>query len=298
MICARAKAVIWVFNNILGTSSWVNSVSSVLSANPKLFESGLISMKQSGYWALKQIAPPHISGAHMLTALRKDGEGVEVKQEEVHLPPQQPAQQPEDPLEIKRRLVERLLKVDQNILQAALKRTEAAATAMQQQSEEAPAFKPLAPKGQVSPIQLLTPSTFSTGKPVSGKLTSVVKKVNNNNNQGTPTAGVVRRDRRPKPANYVRASPHENELLETCNKIVNPDRNINRFRRKLLSRKAKRLNGLPILDFDTLIYQYLKHADPIHPIPETIPRSLLNRTPIGQEAIPDLTATELAEVNR
>lgn len=47
------------------TSSWQNSVSSILSANPNLFVSGQLLIKQSGWWALKVVQPPVPEGQQL-----------------------------------------------------------------------------------------------------------------------------------------------------------------------------------------------------------------------------------------
>lgn len=66
-----------------------------------------------------------------------------------------------------------------------------------------------------------------------------------------------------RPANYVRASPHENELLEMSLRVVSPDATLNRFKRKLIMRRAKRRAGLTIFDLDQIIYKYLKSSEPL-----------------------------------
>jgi hypothetical protein len=110
--------------------------------------------------------------------------------------------------EIKRKLVERLLRVDSSILKAALSReADEAAKTLNPIMYIPPAMKP-------GPVR---PSPADEQHPMESK----------------------REKRRlPRPANYVRASPHENELVEVCSKILSPDERINRLKRKLALRRV------------------------------------------------------------
>lgn len=68
----------------------------------------------------------------------------------------------------------------------------------------------------------------------------------------------------PKPKNYVRASPHENELMEGVLRIKSSSNTIlNRLRRKLIVRRMKRRAGIDIFDIDITMYHYLKSNNPL-----------------------------------
>ena len=221
------------------SGNWMNSISSILSANGNsLFESGFTRMQQSGWWALKDpslrpklmddgrkrkspafneesnvtisitsvpkplsiITPitsaavtsisSAISNTTASSALSAGGTALAAD-------------------EIKRKLVERLLKVDSNLLKAALiKPVDKAPTSNSGQTTG------------LNPIMYIPPT--APGKKVASEDGLLAK---------IPTKKV-------KPANYVRASPHENELADLCSRIVNPDERIRRLKRKLAVRRV------------------------------------------------------------
>lgn len=112
--------------------------------------------------------------------------------------------------EIKRKLVERLLRVDSSILKAALSK------------ETDDTHKPL------NPIMYIPPAMKA--KQAGDEHVEAKKE----------------KKRLPRPANYVRASPHENELVDICNKIVDPDERICRLKRKLAVRRVNPSSSIVI----------------------------------------------------
>lgn len=108
--------------------------------------------------------------------------------------PDMPPAGPSDPNlaaaeEIKRKLVERLLRVDSELLK-----------------------------------QALTRDPSKAGLP------------------GLPLPKKEAPKKKAKPAHYIRASPHENELVELTNRVLEPDDQINRLKRKLAVRKVHQVN--------------------------------------------------------
>lgn len=68
---------------------------------------------------------------------------------------------------------------------------------------------------------------------------------------GLPAAKKELPKKKAKPAHYIRASPHENELVELTNRVLNPDDQINRLKRKLAVRKVRpKINVFTNLDVD------------------------------------------------
>lgn len=104
--------------------------------------------------------------------------------------------------EIKRKLVERLLKVDSELLKQALSKDKAA-------------------KAGAPPASGLNPIIFVPPAKPEGAASSAAQ----------PKKKV-------KPAHYIRASPHENELGELMSKVLNPDERVLRLKRKLAVRKV------------------------------------------------------------
>lgn len=282
------------------SGNWTNSISSILSANSSLFESGFGAMKQSGWWALRERdVPPTLGEAQKrgqvtvideqvlqgedeildVEAPRRKSparhgpgspakpikpkiEPVPVKEDSIVGSPSRRAEQQQgaplkpalsaanlptfsttrttipipptkamsppdngnhpfrmlaarppgsgpDPTaaasEIKRKLVERLLRVDSELLKQALSKEKTAGT------------------GQaVNPIMFI-PSTQQPQKPKDATGGSAV--------QQPPK-------KKAKPAHYIRASPHENELVDLTNRVVNPDDQVLRLKRKLAVRKV------------------------------------------------------------
>lgn len=333
------------------TASWMNSVSSVLSANSQVFESGFELLKQPGWWALKTIVPPRpysmLTGISesLLKKKRKLSASSSSQSSQPYAPPPPPPPPPPtlpltkteetdavidieteakvddevkageasstlaslenknlvipDPTvmsrspmtvetahtllfarhyaervpnvnallpleqeatpstvkaaqEIKRKLVERLLKVDSRLLQEAL-----------------------------ATSQMTAPFLAAAGKGISRTVTTKIAPNISTANPSVPASSVpaktspkvtkeVKKNQKPaKPPNYVRASPHENELLETCIRVANPDAIMLRFKRKLILRRTKRRLGLPVLDIDAFMYKYLKSPAPLRLKSET-----------------------------
>jgi ribosomal protein S18 acetylase RimI-like enzyme len=250
----------------------MNSVSSVLSANASVFESGFERLKQPGWWALKHIQPPK-PGTMYLNDLKNRRKRVDedyfAESDLVHpLPISRspatldtaqtllyskhfanripnvsallPSQAEATPTtvkaaqEIKRKLVERLLRVDSKLLQEALANSPA------------------------PPFQSVACADYPRPKEMELKMSDCRDLTH------TPSLKELRRLHKvAKPANYVRASPHENELLEMCLRISDPDATLNRFKRKLVMRRMKRRVGLCIFDIDAFMYRYLKSNDPL-----------------------------------
>ncbi len=200
------------------SGAWTNSISSILSANPTLFVNGFNVMRQSGWWALKEVVPPKVPEAPadgrkrrgQVALLEEDTDEIEVETPKptriltnTSSPMQdiQPAQPTKDQAlaaeEIKRKLVERLLKVDSELLKAALSKD--------------PSTKPL------QPIMYIPQQSHPT-----------------QTSQQPPK-------KKAKPTNYVRAAPHENELTDVTNRITNPDERIRRLKRKLSVRRVMKL---------------------------------------------------------
>lgn len=117
--------------------------------------------------------------------------------------------------EIKRKLVERLLRVDSSILKAALSK----------EADEA--------SKTLNPIMYIPPAMKA----------GAVSKPSADDHHHLDAK--KEKKRLPRPANYVRASPHENELVDVCSKIVNPDERINRLKRKLALRRVPRPLCMP-----------------------------------------------------
>lgn len=332
------------------TASWMNSVSSVLSANSTIFISGFEKLKQPGWWALRTVQPPRPPAYagdgngtsegrrrkrraddfdELLTAGPSEGDERRPdppmpRPASAHTP--LPATQLRSPLsvdtaqklllakhyvdripnvsallpleqeatpttvraaqEIKRKLVERLLRVDSKLLQEALVnappsgRFESAslsATANISFATVASLARPFSTPPIVSAA--LTPPTgaaISTAHPVLAPQRPVAlitphasnesKEIKSPKSGGLPTRKELKRlQKMARPANYVRASPHENELLEMSLRVINPDPTLNRFKRKLIMRRAKRRAGLAIFDLDQIIYKYLKSSEPLLP---------------------------------
>lgn len=367
------------------TASWMNSVSSVLSANSEMFESGFERLKQPGWWALKTVQAPRppttagsLGGGEGAGGLRKKrkvamaagdgamanlpppvlgdsvGEGDVVKKPDpgeiragslgalaagpprssaamggssarpsaasasvdtaqtlllarhyVERIPQMavllPSEQVATPTtmkaaqEIKRKLVERLLRVDSKLLQEALASSQGVSggilgahssltsggllaslsslssssssssqppppqplLSQLQQTSAAARFGLVGPKGYVGPP--ISPAIASNSNGSGGGAVSMGSSGNR-----PLAAKEMRKPQKPvKPPNYVRASPHENELLEKCIRVVDPGPVVNRFKRRLLTRRLKRRLGLAIFDFDAIMYKYLKSSDPL-----------------------------------
>lgn len=226
------------------SSNWLNSISSILSANSSIFESGFTALKQSGWWALRDVAAPrlpdpsseskkkrplppsasaagaeeHSAAAAALAKRTKVGAGDTTAS---GLDPHGRAAV-EAANEIKRKLVERLLKVDSSLLKAAL-------------SKDVAHGGPGAHAKPLNPIMYIPPGTGA------GHLAAAPKRP-----AAAPAdAAGAKRDpgappgkKKLKPANYIRASPHENELLEVCNRIAAPDEQIRRLKRKLAVRRV------------------------------------------------------------
>lgn len=345
------------------TASWMNSVSSVLSANSGMFESGFEQLKQPGWWALKVVqAPkpslgPHggmdgsgsrkkrkVAPASPLTTGEEVEEGVDVGEEGssattrsdepvsvkpdpgdlkpknlipsafrppstgptptrspvtvetaqtlllakhyVDRVPQMAVLLPSEHIatpttvkaaqEIKRKLVERLLRVDSRLLQEALASQGATgsllASASQisqlQQASVAARFAPGTKTfGPISSpgSSALDPYGAMANAKASDVAAANAKSLGFGKNGQSPLASkdVRKLQKIVKPANYVRASPHENELLEKCIKVVDPDSTVLRFKRRLLTRRLKRRLGLCIFDFDAIMYKYLKSSEPL-----------------------------------
>lgn len=229
------------------SGNWMNSISSILSANGNsLFESGFVRMQQSGWWALKdpslrpklvddgrkRKSPAFIEESNVTVTITSIPKTIASAPIEAKPPPSIITPIPSsttttsiNPIvvekstaagtalaadEIKRKLVERLLKVDSNLLKAALIK---------------PVDKTLpSNSGQTSGLNpiMYIPPTAAAGKKASSE-EGLLPKI--------PTKKV-------KPANYVRASPHENELVDLCSRIVNPDERIRRLKRKLAVRRV------------------------------------------------------------
>lgn len=264
------------------TASWMNSVSSVLSANTSVFESGFERLKQPGWWALKAIHPPRpvfMGSAEGRVRKRKieDDEKVNIEDFDASATPPTalvsrspstvetahtlilskhlaeripnvnallPSATVATPTtvkaaqEIKRKLVERLLRVDSKLLQEALA------------NSQVPTY--------VSTPQLVTHHENSTTSKVSDPK-PVLRET-----KPRPHLPELRRPQKiSKPANYVRASPHENELLELCLRVAFPDEAVSRFKRKLIMRRVKRRVGLQVFDIDAYMYHYLKSNSPL-----------------------------------
>lgn len=330
------------------TASWMNSVSSVLSANSSIFISGFEKLKQPGWWALRTVQPPRPP------AYAGDGNGTgegrrrkrradefeelpttgpsneEEKRAELSIPRPASAHTPllatqlRSPLsadtaqtlllakhyvdripnvsallpleqeatpttvraaqEIKRKLVERLLRVDSKLLQEALVnappsgRFEGAPMSANTNisfAAVASLARPLStpPMASVA-LSPLTNGSISSAHPVLAPQRSVApstlqgtndsKEVRGSKIGGLPTRKELKRlQKMARPANYVRASPHENELLEMSLRVINSDSTLSRFKRKLIMRRAKRRAGLAIFDLDQIIYRYLKSSEPL-----------------------------------
>lgn len=322
MISVRLETVFMLSVSVvifLESSSWINSVSSVLSANPHIFTSGFSTLKQPGWWALKDIQPPKLpdsNGSLFSAEINQKKRIAHCHKNDVDIGNARlKVKSEDDPThtshhvrtsptivdfatmsvisdqgevtqsvlnaaeEIKRKLVERLLRVDSTILKAALTKTKPDAIIQdspsihnislnQQLNQSKPSMdcikrpenflaeRSVMKEDLKNPIMAIAPSLSGISR-LDGKLSIKI-------------VPQKKKDKKPKPANYIRASPHENELVDISSRIPNPDCVLLRFKRKLLMRRAKRLNGLPIFDFDTFIYNYLKQTDPIHPLPETI----------------------------
>lgn len=272
------------------TASWMNSVSSVLSANTSAFESGFERLKQPGWWALKHIQPPRPSPMSLMEPKLKrkrteEDEVVDVGEEDFGpiLPSRSPAtvdtahtllfakhfadripnvsallphQQEATPTtvkaaqEIKRKLVERLLKVDSRLLQEAL--------------SSAPAMPFVRSSTPPQIGQLSSEFAMNSGIPPSQDGISLEVDCKDLKSKMSPSLKELRKmQKATRPANYVRASPHENELLETCLRVSNPDHVMNRLKRKLIVRRTKRRVGLLVFDIDSIMYLYLKCNDPL-----------------------------------
>lgn len=310
----------------------MNSVSSVLSANDSLFESGFEKLKQPGFWALKSIQPPNVtstSGQKKRKTTKMEDEIIDIggvqdlsnhpvnpafnpqklkplmsldstqamliaKHYADRLPTVQtllPAEREATPTtvkaaeEIKRKLVERLLKVDTKILQEALANTapvpplakspSASPLPITKATEVSSAIRIFASgegcaPGRVTPSPITSTDASSLNQqPLHiAPLPSTAKKNPIGAEIGSfQPLGSSLEQKRPmkfiKPQNYVRASPHENEILDSCLRVDNPDSILNRLRRKLLMRRAKRRVGLPVFDIDAFMYKYLKGNDPL-----------------------------------
>lgn len=112
--------------------------------------------------------------------------------------------------EIKRKLVERLLRVDSELLKQAL-------------SRDTP--KTSGTGAPLNPIMFVPSTQLHHQQPVKPK---------------DPTSTTVPQPpkKKAKPAHYIRASPHENELVDLTNRVVNPDDQVLRLKRKLAVRKV------------------------------------------------------------
>lgn len=298
--------------NRIKSGNWMNSISSILSANGGLFASGFGTMKQSGWWALKEKVPPTLPesttdgrkrrGVATVIGSDKLPESKEVVAEsspqssssakkpkledsspvslplkpieprpiqQFSRPPTMPvSQQFSQPAaftgaplqmkprpimpakaggptsvvdfatmsvisetedsnrtalsaasEIKRKLVERLLKVDSTLLKAALTKDSSVADHNGK---------------SLNPIMYIPPGGMQQQR-----MTPKPQGQQSENSPATSAADRTKKDKKkPRPANYVRASPYENELFDVCNRILNPNATINRLKRKLQLRRV------------------------------------------------------------
>lgn len=182
--------------------------------------------------------------------------------------------------EIKRKLVERLLKVDSRLLQEALATQSATgyappiSTASQQHSKPLGAvplaLKPLPGDGSSSSTN--PPHLPFDMAPNGPKIAKSIKELR-------------RLQKAHKPANYIRASPHENELLERCIRVMDPDPILQRFRRKLVMRRGKRRLGLAIFDIDVFMYKYLKTLEPLRLAPISTDDGVSGERESGSETV-------------
>lgn len=69
----------------------------------------------------------------------------------------------------------------------------------------------------------------------------------------------------PRASNFVRASPHENDLLEAVLRLSqsSSDPALLRLGRKLLVRRMRRRHGGRVFDVDAVLYGYLRSSDPL-----------------------------------
>lgn len=300
--------------------NWANSVSSVLSAHPNLFESGQIKMKSSGWWALRNVAPPRLPETGLDRKFNGNSNNNNIHANSLNTPSSSMAFSSSSSLssssdgkkdsslsslsgklpplldinptclisanteptatvmsaaeEIKRKLVERLMKVDSKLLRAALTRTDESdsTVTITPASLVRPSISSLSSMGKALKARGMgtgTAMTIGNGGTI-GSLTSIPNGITS----GILSNNKVKIDKtkHSKPAHYVRASPHENELYESCNRVLNPDENIQRTKRKLFIRRVKRKFGISLFDVDTIMYNYLKVFDHIHPLNDQIER--------------------------
>ena len=131
------------------TASWQNSVSSILSANPHLFVSGQLVVRQSGWWALKHPYPPI-----------PEGKDVDVSAEVITLPNEAAVR--DEPASLKAALLAKLQGIDKDLLRQALqqsKRTVASLQKAQAKGSQKPNELPKPTKPLPSPVTKTTRKT-------------------------------------------------------------------------------------------------------------------------------------------
>lgn len=239
-------------------ASWMNSVSSVLSSNHGIFCSGMATLREPGWWGLREVAPPkkNLTTAFLtlplppLGSLKSGENGMSLPEEQLALIRLRAEE------EVKRKLVERLLRFDTTLLKQALvvgnvsMPTDAAppdseipldSKAIKKSpgariKVEGEAINKSTDQFKISDIsskrKKKSPNSRAEnedddviidedGLPSPGRPPRQPSKESSKSGKDDKTIKQILKNIFPanKSSSFVRASPHENELLEACIKV-------------------------------------------------------------------------------
>lgn len=219
-------------NMCVGTAAWQNSVSSILSANPDLFASGQLVVKQSGWWTLAAHSPPI-----------PDGMSIDISDEILH--PRSTGTDStqmsiSEPQQRKSELLQRLQSIDPEILKAALAQSKRSVASIQKRMKIDSAATAVAT------------STAMEEAPVVTKKEAPAKR------EAAKKESPLKKAKRPS---------EEDEQLRLIESMPLPDDPAERvrrarLRRKLLHHKAQRAAGESIVDLKARLQQLSKPGAP------------------------------------
>lgn len=224
----------------VGTAAWQNSVSSILSANPDLFASGQLVVKQSGWWTLATHSPPIPDGMSIDISdeiLRPLSTSIDSTRVVVN-----------EPQKRKNELLQRLQSIDPEILKAALAQSKRSVASIQKRMKID------------SATNAAGISTTMEEKPAVVTKKEVLSKKEATKKESTPRKeeASLKKDQRPS---------EEDEQLRRIESMPLPDDpaervRLVRLRRRLLHHKAQRAAGRPIFDLKARLQQLNKRRSP------------------------------------
>lgn len=180
--------------------------------------------------------------------------------------------------EIKRKLLERLLKLDSKLLQEVLAPSLVASMNSHSHSANMNNQSNHSSLHQQQHRQIILPnSNITRENPIISPSYTMSHSVTSTEHYSArinkPLKDYRKMQKALKPVNYVRASPYENELLEKCLRVAGGgDCIIRRLTRKLAVRRLKRKLGIGLFDIDAFMYKYLKVMEPLRITPHSPPQ--------------------------